>query len=224
MHLRITYLIFAMLFFSFETQAQESNSAVHDKLFELAWKNDPESNIARSNVDIAKYNVTVSKAQWLNTVTISGNLNEFSINPERAPTERSLFYPRYNIGANIQLGLFLTIPANSKIAEEQLVVAEHLRQDRKSSLRALVSSLYNNYLMQKKIYELQSQLALDAESSSKVREQEFQQGRITYADYAASRGEANGTQIAFYQAEAAYKNAKLALEDLIGVPLETVVK
>lgn len=193
-----------------------------EKLVRLAWINDPESEIARRNVTLAEYDVKLAGVDWLNIISFQGNLNEFNINPTRDVNNRSQFFPRYNVGARITMGMLFTIPINTKKSKEQWSVAEAMLNDQKLALRSNVLQLYNNYLMMEKIYKVQSELAMSAESAHQVGEDKFKEGSISFEEYATTKSSYNQAQVTFYQAEAAYKNAKILLEEVIGVKLEDV--
>ena len=59
--------------------------SMDEKLVRLAWKNYPANEAAQHEVLKAKHNIGVAGSSWLNLVTISGNLNEFNIDPSAAP-------------------------------------------------------------------------------------------------------------------------------------------
>ncbi len=193
-----------------------------EKLVRLAWNNDPESEAIRRSVKLAEQDNKIAAAEWLNIVSVQGNANEFNINPQRDVFGRSSFFPRYNIGARINLGMLLTIPYNMEKTRQSVIVAESMVNDRKLALRTLVLKLYNNLLMQEKLYRLQAELALDVENAHNLAEVRFKNGEITFDEYTVTRSSYNQSQMSLITAEAAYKNAKLDLEDLIGVKLEEV--
>lgn len=193
-----------------------------EKLVRLAWNNDPESEGIRRYVDVAQQNHNIAAIDWLNIISLQGNLNEFNINSDRDVFGRSAFFPRYNVGARINLGQLFTIPFNTQRSRQEVLIAEAAVNDRKLALRTLVLKLYNNLLMQEKIYRLQSQLTLDVENAHNLAELRFKNGEITFDEYTVTRSSYNQAQISLFTAETAYKNAKLDLEELIGVRLEEV--
>ena len=72
---------------------------VRERLVQLALQN-PLYEIADHDVTIAEYNIRLAKTSWLSSISIAGNLNEFSIDP-KAAGNNSYFYPRYNFGVSI---------------------------------------------------------------------------------------------------------------------------
>ena len=68
-----------------------------EKLVQLAWLNHPDNISARNQVEVAEYNLKISRRYWLDGFKVQGNLNEFNIDPERDIANRSQFLPRYNL-------------------------------------------------------------------------------------------------------------------------------
>lgn len=192
------------------------------KLVELAWENDPHSKAVRQNVILAEYDVKLSKMEWLNTVTVSGNLNEFNIDPSNDVNDRSSFYPKYNVGARISLGMFFTIPYTTQKNRQQMLISETMVEERKVALEAEVLRRYNDYLMYEKMYRLKAEMVMDAENKFQVSEEKFRSGEIPFEEYSNMRSGVNTAQLSLYETEAAYENAKVSLEELIGVKLETI--
>lgn len=193
-----------------------------EKLVRLAWNNDPESESIRRAVNLAEQDKKTALSEWMNIVSIQSNINEFNINPQRDVFGRSAFFPRYNIGARINLGMLISIPSNMERARLSVSMAEAAVKDRKLALRALVLKLYNLYVMQERIYRLQSELTLDVENAHNLAELRFKNGEIGFDEYTVTRSSYNQAQISLFTAETSYKNAKLDLEELIGVPIEDV--
>lgn len=193
-----------------------------EKLVQLAWRNNPSNEVLRREVDIAGIDVKQSNTSWLDNIHISGNYNEFTINPATDVFGRSAFYPKYNIGATISLGTFFDVPYNIRRSKEALVIAQANLNSQKLLVRNTVLKLYNEYLMLERVYKLQSQTLLDNETAHKLAEQRFRRGEITFETYSMSLASYNDIMIAQLGAERDYKNAKLDLEQWIGMKLEDV--
>src|SRR6187549_1765714 len=65
-----------------------------EKLVQIAWRNHPNNETVRRNVDIATIDVRTSTTAWLDIITLRGNLNEFTINPQADLYGRGAYYPR----------------------------------------------------------------------------------------------------------------------------------
>jgi len=198
------------------------SSEFEEKLVQLAWRNHPSNEVLRRQVKIAEYDVKQNNASWLENIRVSGNMNEFTINKYADTEGRAAFYPLYNIGASITLGAFITIPYNIKKSREALLISAENVNAQKLTVRNSVLKLYNEYLMRERIYKLQSQALLDNETSHKLAEQRFRRGEITFETYALSLTGYNDIMVMQLQSERDYKNAKLDLEQWIGMRLEDV--
>ncbi len=197
-------------------------SEFEEKLVQPAWRNHPSNEALRREVNIAGYNVKQNNASWLENIRITGNMNEFTINKASDPFGRAAFYPKYNFGASVSLGTFFTIPYNIKKSKEMLIVAQANVNTQKLTVRNEVLKLYNEYLMRERIYKLQSQALLDNETSHKLEEQRFRRGEITFDIYSQSLAAYNEAMVLQLESERDFKNAKLDLEEWIGMRLEDV--
>jgi outer membrane protein TolC len=133
-----------------------------------------------------------------------------------------MFYPKYNVRAEISLGMFFTIPYNVRQNRERLVIAQSNVNAQKLEVRNKVLRAYNEYVMREKMYKIQSQLALDNETSHKLVEQKFKSGEITFETYSMSLSTFSATTLAQLEAEKEFRNSKLDIEQLIGMKLEDV--
>jgi outer membrane protein TolC len=193
-----------------------------EKLVQIAWRNHPTNEMYRRQVNVAGYDMKKSNAEWGDVVRFTGNINEFVLNPGADTYSRALFYPKYNLSASLSLGMFFTIPYNVKQNKERLMIAQTQVNSQKLLVRNQVLKAYNEYLMREKMFKLQSQLALDNETSHKLVEQKFKNGEITFENYSMSLSAYSTILLSQLQAEKDFKNAKLDLEQLIGTKLEDV--
>lgn len=198
------------------------SSEFGERLVQLAWRNHPDNEAVRREVNIAGYDVKQSNTAWLENIRVTGNLNEFTINKASDPYGRAAFYPKYNISASVSLGTFFTIPYNIKKSKEALIISQTHVNSQKLAVRNAVLKLYNEYLMRERVYKLQQQALLDTETSHKLTEQRFRRGEITFDTYSLSLTAYNNVMVLQLEAERDFKNAKLDLEQWIGVRLEDV--
>lgn len=192
-----------------------------EKLVQLAWANNPTNEILDHQVNIAHIQVKQARWRWLNQFTVSGNVNEFTINPPEGSTG-PLFYPRYNVGATITLGNFVTDPMNVKMMKEQKKIAELNINSQKLTLRAEVLRRYNTYVASKRVLEVRREALEDANTSKGLMEQRFKSGDATIEEYNLALGNYNDQKTQEILSESSYKTAKIDVEELIGVRLEDV--
>ena len=193
-----------------------------EKLVQLAWKNHPSNEVIRRDVNVATYAARQSAASWLDVVRFTGNMNEFTINPQSDVFGRSAFYPRYNVSASISLGMFLTIPYTTRMNKERLYQAQANVNVQKLTVRNQVLKAYNEYVLREKMFKVQSQLLMDNETSHKLIEQRFKNGETNFETYSASLTSYSSMVVNQLESERNFKNAKLDLEQLIGMRLEDV--
>jgi outer membrane protein TolC len=200
------------------------SSEFEEKLVQLAWRNHPANEAVRREVNIAGYEVKQSNTAWLDNIRVSGNLNQFNIDPgaDALSNFRSQFYPLYNFGVSVSLGTFFNIPYTIKKNREALIISQAHVNEQKLLVRNTVLKLYNEYLMRERVYKLQAQTLLDNETAHKLAEQRFKRGEITFETYSTSLASYNQIMIDQLGAERDYKNAKLDLEQWIGMRLEDV--
>src|SRR5687768_1692256 len=179
-------------------------SEFEERLVQLAWRNHPSNEAVRREVNVASYDVKLSNASWLENIRITGNMNEFTINKAADPFGRAAFFPKYNIGASISLGTFLTTPYTIKKSREILVISQANVNTQKLAVRNTVLKLYNEFQMRERIYKLHSQALLDNETSHKLAEQRFRRGEITFETYSLSLGSYNDVMVAQLQSERDY--------------------
>ncbi|RED97071.1 TolC family protein [Marinoscillum furvescens] len=201
---------------------QEYDEAFAQRLVRVALQNNPKYDMAQSQLEIAEYDVKLSNLEWLNTVQVSGNLNEFNIDPEQDVYNRSQFLPRYNVRGSITLGMFFTIPVTTKKRKEQVEVAQAVVQDQRKTLEAEVLRRYHSYVKEVKIFRLQEEVLMDMENTFKAKEDQFTAGEISFQDYSVAREAYNARKITYYQAEATLRSAKASLEELLGTELESI--
>ena len=118
-------------------------SQIEEKLVQLAWKNYPQKKIAEIEAGRAQNQVNKASWDWLNRITVSGNLNEFTINPE--DNLRAQYYPRYNFNLSIPLGMFVDQANNSRISRANLEIELEQLKQLKLHIRTEVLSRYEDF-------------------------------------------------------------------------------
>lgn len=192
-----------------------------EKLVQLAWQNLPSNAVLQTNREIAQMRSTLANWSWLNQISLRGNLNEFSVDPESSPTGVNLF-PRYNIGVTIPLGIFISEPLEARIAKKQSLNAVQQINQQKLSIRKLVLVAYQNYLMYEEILKVKNDLLEDEYANMLAVEQKFQKGEITIDQYKSVTRAYNLEVEEKIKANNQLQTSKLELEMLIGVKLEDV--
>jgi len=196
------------------------NDDIREKLVQLAWKNHPMNQLIIKDYEIAKITLTQTRWSWLDQFGVQGNINEFTINPN---PDINLFYPRYNFGVTIPLGILVTLPTSTKVANKELEKADLEIKQQMLITRNQVLKAYQNYLMYEQIYTLRSNIAEEEYANFLIIEEEFENGEVTLEKYREAN---NGYIIELEKrinAKNQLENAKLDLEMLIGVKFEDVI-
>lgn len=209
--------------FPIEMEADSAGPSVEDKLVMIALKNDPDLVISSNNQDIAKYNLQKSKWNWLNMLSVTGNLNEFTLNPNALGQDGNFFYPRYNISLTIPMGVFGTNSADVKMNRKTMENAEAAERGRKIAIRQDVLTLYENYKLMEILIGLQNEKTEDAYTYFKSVEQQFsiQEADIKVFKEAsiAYNEELEKKHKLIYQ----QRSTKVALESYLGMSLEAAL-
>jgi outer membrane protein TolC len=212
--------------FLFPTESGDSSGfSFADKLVLIALENDPVMEISSNKEQIAKINTNKAKWDWLNMVSIAGNINEFTINPDAAGdvVGNNLFYPRYNFSIRIPLGIFGTNSADVKMNrlmwDNSLVSA----RERKIALRQEVLTLYENYKLYEILIGLQNEKVEDANSYYKSVEQEFGEQAVDIEILKSASFSYNEELERKYNLIYKQKATKIALESYLGMSLEAAL-
>jgi outer membrane protein TolC len=201
--------------------------SIEEKLVQLAWKN-PNSKILVKNVEIAEYELRQSKLSWLDHLRAQGNLNEFTIkdlasNDTNDPAvNRASFYPKYNISLSFSLGDFFIKPVETKRRRELVEVAQESANAQKIAIRAETLRRYNAYLLAKNILEVQTSMEQDSYANFKLVQDRFKNGEENIQSYNLILERYTNQRLKKMEVEMDYKNAKLNVEEMIGMKLENV--
>ncbi len=202
-----------------------SNISYEERLVQLAWQNNPASEIAKSDALAAEQDVKALGSQWLRQIGITANLNKYSleeINNNPSANEVFNFYPAYNVFLTLPLSTFFEGPHLKKAAQNRLNASEERINQLKLNLRAEVLKRYNDYKMNEEIRNIRKEALADEESNYLAIEEKFKNGTATVESYQLSLKSRNELRIQAVEAENMLTKSKLDLEALIGVKLEEV--
>ncbi|MBX2971053.1 MAG: TolC family protein [Cyclobacteriaceae bacterium] len=191
-----------------------------EKLVQLAWKNNPSNEILLQNIKIAEREKRVSGLGWLSEIYASGNLNEFTIDPNRETD--NVFFPRYNFGIRVSLGTFFITPQQVKIANDRINNAKSAVGEQKLSVRETVLSNVEKFKQYYKFIKLREQIREDYFTLYKDSERRFSLGEVSMEIYRNSV-QAYYKQVELViEAQTNFNSSKLLLESLVGVPLQEI--
>lgn len=211
--------------FEYSMRSQEEQRQINEFgeiLVQVAIENHPDSKIALENVNISEQEHKISKFSWLNQISVNGNLNEASIDPPDTEQGQNLFFPRYNFGIQIPLGIFLTQPAQAKIGKKNVNLKQLEVQKMESIIRAEVLSAYNNYLLRKEIYNIKMQIAEEEKALMRAKEDKFTSGEIDLDEYTGAIRAYQLDVERLLVAKNEFDNSKIELEQWLGRRLEEI--
>lgn len=204
---------------------------IREKLVSLALQN-PQLEVADHQIKISKYNLKTAKGWWLNNISLSFNANEFTIKrimgkkpdgPAGQQYYSTNMYPLYNVGVNIPIGGIFTQPAQVKAAREQVAIAQAQRNTQYRAIREAVLSTYEDYLTNKELLTVQSQITESSYNEFLQAKQKFRNGQISVLEYNAAEGLYHNQLKNRISAEHNFNLTKIQLETIIGVPLSSVL-
>lgn len=196
------------------------------KLVELALQN-PDVRQYDAQKDITKYETRIAKAAWLNHFTAAGNLNEFTIKGNNnGNNPQASFYPRYNFGVIIPIGHFLSIPNEVKKAKAQGRVVQKQQESAALIIKDKVLEAYEEYSANKQLVELHGPILEDALVHYNQIEEKFRAGTegIPLDEYKAAYHDYNVEMVQKVLLEKNLRQSKLALEGIVGMTLEEVMR
>ena len=127
-----------------------------EKLVQLAWKNHPSNRIVEHEVQIQREVKRQNRLEWTKSFSVTGNLNEFVINPEADRFGRSGFLPKYNVSGKLSLDQIFISPAKRRESNYRIRVAEEEMNERKLQLRRDVLTAYQDYVKFAALYKIQT--------------------------------------------------------------------
>lgn len=220
--------LFAVLAVSVNAQTLPTSTAplnedvqnrVRANLVKLALEN-PTYQIISFDEAEARYNITIAKSRWLQTITAAGNLNEYTINrPENFPS----LFPRYNFGINFNLGIFMSIPAEVKKAKLQVERISVQKTIEEAKIRQTVLSAYEDYLMHDELNKLQLGMVEDERALLGKAETDFAGNKVSLEEYNTIYRRFNNSQQQLAGTKRNLAVSKIILENLIGTKIETVL-
>ncbi len=203
--------------------AVDDSLAFGEKLVLLAWENHPANDALRFAVEQEEEIVTQARWDWLNDLSASFNLNEGNLNPNATDNSSNLFFPRYNFRFSLSVGTFVNTPSKIRRAKLGREIAEEMVNEQQLSMRREVLSRYFTYLYNINMLKLKMQSYQDVYSSYTSATQSFTNGEISLDEYNQALQAKNQSQEGRLEAERTLLLSKLALEEIIGMPLERAV-
>ncbi|HOY04922.1 MAG TPA: TolC family protein, partial [Saprospiraceae bacterium] len=189
-------------------------------LVQLAWMNGPDGIIAIEEVKNAESAIKNTKKEWMRDIQATFNLNEANV---RAPdTSSNVFFPRYNLGLNLNLYNILSQKEKNQIGKRDIEIAEQKVNKRKLEIRAETLSRYANYKLAHEILKARTLVEQDMNSTYILVQQLYKNDEKTLEDYTTASAAYFAASEARIRAETDVLIAKYRVEEMIGLKWEQV--
>ena len=198
-----------------------SRESVEERLVQLALDKSYINKASVYESQMAEAELKQSKVLWLDRVKIQGNLNEFTVQPDRYV--RSQFFPRYNFSVGISLGDFVSIPQQTKFHRAAYEITRLNIDSQRLAVRTEVLKKYNHYLSVKEQLSLTKKLESETALNLGLMKTKFDKGEETYANYSLLIERHYAMMLQTKVLEESLEEAKLDLESMIQTPLESVL-
>ncbi|MGB1207192.1 MAG: TolC family protein [Chitinophagales bacterium] len=190
-----------------------------EKLVQLAWQNNPYHRSLEAEKKIAEQEKKLHQKDWLDGIHASFNLNEGNLSPQ-APT--NVFFPRYNVGATLKLGNFMKQKHKNNISEQEIMIAENRTNQQKLKIRAEVLRRYSAYQNALELLKINTNIANDAETYYTSIKLNFQTGLEPFKVYNEALQAYQNAEIVRLKTKQQLDNARITLEEIIGVNLDNI--
>lgn len=196
---------------------------VRQRLIELALPG-PDMEIADRNEIIAQQMLQRSKRTIMNQLVVTGNLNEFSIKGSQPLQNAGNFFPRYNIGLQIPVGLMFTRAKDIRVAEQNVAIAHAERSKTYGEIKAIILKNYEDFLMHSALLDVQTKSASAEYLNFLKVESDFENGAATEEAYNEALKKYNEEMTKKINTQRNREIARIEIEKYILVPLDDVIK
>jgi outer membrane protein TolC len=197
----------------------KADSLIKDTLIKMAMAY-PAIAQGQELVNLEKYSLKRAKSAWLDMVSIQGNINEFVINK----SDNANFFPKYNLGLNMPLGIFGRTSAEVNMAKSRIGVANARKDMEVRALKKDVLSRYETYKEKRQLLELQQSIAIDQSDKYKIIQRQYSNDKVELAKVNEGYQDYLRELSKMHTLEKDLNIAELELEELIGADLPAVIQ
>ena len=191
-------------------------------LVQLAWYNSPGNLVYKSQIEIAARKAKMTYWEWLKDANVSFNLNEGNLTTTTG--NENIFFPRYNFGLTLNLGAIASRPAQTRIAKEEMKIAQLEEQQKMLEVRAEVLKRYQDYELSIEVLKSKTQAVQEAETIYDLVLDLFENDKVDFKDFSAASKTKHDADEAQAVANANVKKTIIGLEELIGITWEKALK
>ncbi len=197
-----------------------------EKLIYIAWRNYPVNKAHDHRLIIAHKNTQLARWSWTDNLRMFYNLNDRTWNNMMGDPDAGVRpgggIPMYGLGISVNLGSFISVPARIRVAKEQEEIAKLDQGTQKLTMRSEVLRRYNAYKLAFELLQSRALAYEDANANFVLMSSKFRSGEITLEQYNSISSHYNSALETKMASQTELLNAKLLLEELLGVPLESI--
>lgn len=199
---------------------------MEEKLVKIAWQNYPKNKMLQHELKQAQEQHNLARNSWkeslnLNTQFSVGTTPD-TLNAPTPGTRSNATNTGFGVGLSVNLGAIFNSKIRARAAMEDVKIAEEAINMQKLLIRSEVLQRYQAYLSAITILRVRTQNSEDAYSTYLLAQEQFINGEVSLPEY-------NQAQLLYtnaVEAKAEYESkvllAKIALEEIIGLPLDEV--
>jgi outer membrane protein len=214
--IKIIIILFLLTFYSKNVLAVSLSEALLQ-----AYKNNPELNAERENIEVAKQDLKISKSEFLPSVTLSGSKSQENTgkltNRSGSDAQITDVDPKIK-SITIEQTLFQGFGGIADLEKNKigLVLAEAklLKTEQTILLKAIEA--YTGLIIAKEKFDINRRNIDLLERQVETDQARLERGKITVADLAQSESSLAGAQAKFIEAKNEEVTAKLTYEKIIG--------
>jgi hypothetical protein len=195
---------------------------VEERLVKLALEG-PLFKGSKNQNRINELQLKTARSQWQNLLTLSLNYNDQTFAKPGSQGTNTYVYPKYFFGFNIPLGTLFS-RTQVKAAREQIEMGKATQEQLARQIRADVVTKYRQYKAKTELLKLQSQLVDDEQVLFTQVQKNFRNGTVTIEIYSLEQKKYNDDQALKLNLQLDRDVIQLSIEEMIGVPLESVMK
>jgi outer membrane protein TolC len=231
----LTFFVFSLLTFS-SIVAQPVNwdeiippdeaghLALEERLVQLCWQNYSQNRLAEQNLSLAEKQTELAKWSWLEDLSINFNLNPRTIESfgDFSVSDDNNFFPWYNVGLSFSPGTVINTKTKVVEAEFDAWNSQKLIEHQKLTIRAEVLSRYSLYKHKLEQLKVISEGYETANSNYILTRSRFNNGEADLEEFNLAAQALTEAGTGKMEAELLVDQAKIRIEELIGMRLEQV--
>lgn len=200
---------------------QGSDEGFAEWLVQLAYDNYPGVKVRENEAQAARADIRLAQHEWLRAPGFNLGFNQGSTFGEDGSTgfDENLLFPRVSIGASLNLYPIVATKAKVKGAEATYRARLFMLDQDKVALRREVLSRYRTYELALELHKVRAKMEEDSDAHYRLLDRLFRANEVEFKDYNDAYTTYQASIEARLQAAAQIDTARIALEELIGMPL-----